>query len=229
MKFQFIVPFTTFSGKFRCPPAAFLFILVLVWLTGCTFVPDFPPSVPVSVPQNDLRGGASWYGHPFHGRKTSNGETFNMHAFTAAHRTLPFGSWVRVQRLDNGNSVDVRINDRGPFVDGRIIDLSRAAAGRLGILSSGVASVRLIPLRVPPAGSSQWFVLIGEFPNRNIAQAFAARMRRYSRKSKIIRGWNGNPRHYHVQLDGFRSKKSAVRLASRLRRKGYRAFIVRFR
>ncbi len=217
------------SGKFRSLSRPVLISLVLVWLTGCTFISGTPSGVPVSLPPGDLRGDASWYGHPFHGRKTSNGETFNMYALTAAHRTLPFGSRVRVQRLDNGNTVDVRINDRGPFIKGRVIDLSRRAAGRLGLLASGVAPVRLIPLSVPPAGPPEWFVLIGGFSNRNEAQAFATRMHRRTQQSRIRQGWNGNSRHYHVRLDGFRSKETAVHLASRLRRKGYGAFLVRYR
>ncbi len=215
------------SGKIKHLHRVFVFGLALVWLAGCSFVPRSPSSV--SLPSSDLRGDASWYGRPFHGRKTANGETYNMYAFTAAHRTLPFGSWVRVQRLDNGKTVDVRINDRGPFVNGRIIDLSRSAAGRLGILSAGVVRVRLIPLRILPARTTQWFVLIGEFSSRSEARAFAARMTTNTRKSRIIRGWNGNSGKYHVRLDGFRKKDSAERLASRLRRKGYGAYLVRHR
>jgi rare lipoprotein A len=88
-------------------------------------------------------GLASWYGGKFHGRLTSSGEVFNTNELTAAHRTLPFGTVVKVTNLDNGKSVLVKINDRGPFVDGRIIDLSRAAAVQLGMIDSGVAHVSL--------------------------------------------------------------------------------------
>lgn len=86
-------------------------------------------------------GVASWYGKQFHGRKTANGERFDMEALTAAHPNLPFGSWVRVRNLLNGRSVDVRINDRGPHIKRRIIDLSRAAARALGV--SGTDRVEL--------------------------------------------------------------------------------------
>lgn len=86
-------------------------------------------------------GLASWYGGKFHGRKTANGERFNQNALTAAHKTLPFGTRVRVTNVNNGRSVVVRINDRGPYVRGRVIDLSRAAASRIGV--SGVSRVRL--------------------------------------------------------------------------------------
>ncbi len=88
-------------------------------------------------------GKASYYADQFHGRKTANGETFNMNKLTAAHPSLPFGTWVRVTNLSNGKDVVVRINDRGPFVKGRIIDLSVHAATELGIIQSGTVKVKL--------------------------------------------------------------------------------------
>lgn len=95
----------------------------------------------------DETGKASWYGAKHHGKKTASGERFDQHALTAAHRTLPFGTRVRVTNLNNDRSVVVRINDRGPHVLGRIIDVSRKAAERLGMLGSGVAPVRVQSLR----------------------------------------------------------------------------------
>jgi rare lipoprotein A len=88
-------------------------------------------------------GLASWYGPRFHGKRTASGEIFNQHDFTAAHRTLPWGSKVKVTNTANGKSVEVRINDRGPFGRGRIIDLSRAAARALGMVGSGITTVRI--------------------------------------------------------------------------------------
>lgn len=90
------------------------------------------------------RGMASWYGPGFHGRRTASGESYDMHALTAAHPSLPFGTRVRVRSLKNGKEVDVRITDRGPFGKGRIIDLSRAAADALGMLGVGVHEVALL-------------------------------------------------------------------------------------
>lgn len=90
-----------------------------------------------------VQGMASWYGPGFHGNRTANGERFNQYDMTAAHRNLPFGTRVRVTNLHNGRSVVVRINDRGPFTGGRVIDLSKGAAQTLGVVSSGVAPVRL--------------------------------------------------------------------------------------
>ena len=91
-------------------------------------------------------GIASWYGRDFHGKLTSNGETYNMHAMTAAHKTLPMGTYVKVKRLDNGKETILRINDRGPFVSGRIIDLSYKAALNLGMENEGTARVKIVAL-----------------------------------------------------------------------------------
>ncbi|MDX1605704.1 MAG: septal ring lytic transglycosylase RlpA family protein [Candidatus Competibacterales bacterium] len=94
------------------------------------------------------RGVASWYGPKFHGRKTSSGTVYDMYAMTAAHKSLPIPTFVRVTRVDNGRSIVVRVNDRGPFVDDRIIDLSYAAAVKLGIVEHGTAEVEVVAL--PP-------------------------------------------------------------------------------
>jgi rare lipoprotein A len=95
----------------------------------------------------EQRGIASWYGTKFHGRPTSSGEVYNMHAMTAAHKTLPIPVYVHVKNLDNGRSAVVRVNDRGPFIDGRIIDLSYAAAKKLGVDGPGTAKVEISVLK----------------------------------------------------------------------------------
>lgn len=102
------------------------------------------------------QGIASWYGMKFHGHRTSNGEIYDVYKFTAAHKTLPLPSYVRVTRDDNGQSVIVRVNDRGPFHDGRIIDLSYAAAVRLGINKQGTARVTVEVVQPPAADSVRW-------------------------------------------------------------------------
>ena len=98
---------------------------------------------PKHQPNYDEVGLASWYGPGFHGRKTANGEKYDQNAMTAAHKTLPLPSWVKVTRIDNGKSIIVRVNDRGPFAKGRIIDLSAAAAKKLGTQKSGLKKVRV--------------------------------------------------------------------------------------
>jgi rare lipoprotein A len=112
-------------------PVKRICILILMAVAGSLFA------------ESEMQGVASWYGGKFHGRLTSNGEVFDTNELTAAHKSLPFGTMVKVMNLDNGRWVVVRINDRGPFVEGRVIDLSRAAADALCMLSSGVARVSL--------------------------------------------------------------------------------------
>ncbi|WP_041702085.1 septal ring lytic transglycosylase RlpA family protein [Prosthecochloris aestuarii] len=102
-----------------------------------------------------IEGKASYYADRFHGRLTANGERFNMHEMTAAHKSLPFGSMVRVTNLTNGKKVVVRINDRGPYIKGRIIDLSKGAAKEIGLIKKGVSKVKLEVYDGSDTGESQ--------------------------------------------------------------------------
>jgi rare lipoprotein A len=104
---------------------------------------NFPTPVEEAVPAWTQQGRVSWYGPGFHGRQTANGEIYDSNELTMAHRSLAFGSEVRVTNLQNGRSVVVRVNDRGPYVGGRIADLSHAAADRLDFVSDGVAPARI--------------------------------------------------------------------------------------
>lgn len=127
--------------------------VVALWLGSCQPAPRYQSVITrgsgsaETTNAASFEGEASYYAHKFHGRKTANGEIFDMHAMTAAHKTLPFGTLVRVTNLANQKSVEVRINDRGPFVRNRIIDLSLAAATKLDMLKSGTAHVRVEILR----------------------------------------------------------------------------------
>lgn len=129
---------------------AALVAAMLAVLAACSTVPDRggqePDEVSIATPPDaELgRGKASWYGQRFHGRRTASGERFDMNALTAAHRTLPFGTLVRVINTRNGRAVTVRINDRGPRIRSRIIDVSHAAAAALGLLQAGEAPVVLL-------------------------------------------------------------------------------------
>ena len=109
-------------------------------LGACSWVPTGVSHLDVGA---EDRGVASWYGESFHGKQAANGELFDMDGLTAAHRTLPLGSVVRVVNLVNGKHVHVRITDRGPYVNGRILDLSRGAAARIGMLTGGLSVVRV--------------------------------------------------------------------------------------
>jgi rare lipoprotein A len=131
-------------------PAAVLVLATATLLaSGCSLVTRPTPPPPFPEEGQVEMGIASWYGPGFHGRTTANGETFDQEAMTAAHKTLAFNTVVRVDNLDNGRSIRVRINDRGPFVDRRIIDLSRRAARDLGMLDAGVARVRVVVVQTP--------------------------------------------------------------------------------
>lgn len=119
-----------------------LFVLaMLVLLSSCA-----PYQARKTTPRYHAVGMASWYGPGFHGRKTSSGESYNQRDMTAAHRTLPFGSTIKVTNIDNGKACVVRINDRGPFIRGRIIDLSKAAAAEIDMIGTGTARVELASL-----------------------------------------------------------------------------------
>lgn len=134
-------------------------------------------------------GLASWYGPPYHNRRGSNGEVYNMHAMTAAHRTFPLGSIVRVTNLKTGNTALVRITDRGPFISGRILDLSLAAARKLDVWRPGVAEVRveLMESTAPPGSPGRWAVQIGGFPDEKVATRLANHLGRRYQTAKVLR------------------------------------------
>lgn len=111
----------------------------------------------LKVPSQTVVGTASWYGGTFHGRMTANGEIYNMYELTAAHKSLPFGSLLRVTNLSNEKKLFVRVNDRGPYIPGRILDLSYGAARELGMVDAGVRRVKievLSPKGFPPSNRS---------------------------------------------------------------------------
>jgi len=134
-------------------------------------------------------GMASWYGAPYHNRRGSNGELYDMHAMTAAHLTLPLGSIVRVTNLKTGNSAMVRITDRGPFVPGRILDLSLAAAKALDVYLPGTAKVRLEVLQAPASldTGGRWAVQIGSLTGQKEAAELAEHLQKRYQTAKVIK------------------------------------------
>ena len=140
-----------------------------------------------AVPLSTETGLASWYGAPYHNRRGSNGEIYNMNALTAAHRTLPLGSIVRVTNVKTGHTALVRITDRGPFVEGRILDVSYAAAKQLDIWQPGVARVKLEVMQTPtsPGTGGRWAVQIGSFEKQKDAAAMADHLARRYRTAKV--------------------------------------------
>ena len=211
--------------------AALACLILIAAGAGCRKRPARVPTPPAVVPPGEEIGIASWYGHPYHGRRTASGEVYDMEQYTAAHRTRPFGSWVRVHNLENGKWVDVRINDRGPFVDGRIIDLSRAAARAIGMLGAGTARVRLETIAPPePTGSggkeARYGVQVGAFRRRENAERLARRMeRRYG--TVAIRYRDGDPPVWRVIVGSWKDEHKARRAAGRMKGEGGRPFVVR--
>lgn len=133
-------------------------------------------------------GLASWYGPPYHNRRGSNGEVYNMHAMTAAHRTYPLGSIVRVTNLKTGDVALVRITDRGPFISGRVIDLSLAAAQKLDVYKPGVARVKveLMESSASAAAPGKWAVQIGGFPHEPAATKLADHLKRRYHTANVL-------------------------------------------
>ncbi len=133
-------------------------------------------------------GLASWYGPPYHNRRGSNGEIYNMHAMTAAHRTFPLGSIVRVTNVKTGSTVLVRITDRGPFIPGRVVDLSLAAAQKLDVWKPGIAKVKVELMQSPasPASPGKWAVQIGGFPRELAATKLADHLKRRYHTANVL-------------------------------------------
>ncbi|CAM2067136.1 putative endolytic peptidoglycan transglycosylase RlpA [Sulfidibacter corallicola] len=173
------------------------------------------------------KGTASWYGKPYHGRKTSNGETYNMHDLTAAHKTIPFGTVVKVINRDNDRWVYVRINDRGPFVRGRVIDLSHGAASKIGLIGTGTAPVKIYLAnrhyddwqaarkgpRVRPtrqAAEGYWTVQVGSFQEKKKAKAMLRRMESQFSQARMVSTDRG---FFRVQVGYFAHRGDALTFA----------------
>ncbi len=183
-------------------------------------------------------GRASWYGNPFHGRKTSNGETYDMHGMTAAHKTLPMNTQLLVKNLDNGREAVVRVNDRGPFVKGRIIDLSYAAAEALGMAENGTAPVHIVALGEAAsfrqgAGTverflphqdfnrGEFFVQIGAFTSRDNARRLVDKMLASGRKTVIQTYEEEGRTFYRVQVRAGTELDHAKQVESTLTAAGF--------
>jgi len=184
------------------------------------------------------RGIASWYGTKFHGRPTSSGEVYNMHAMTAAHKTLPIPVYVHVKNLDNGRSTVVRVNDRGPFIGGRIIDLSYAAAKKLGVDGPGTANVeisvlkqgerkptsvvRSIPLPVDIEPEVPLFIQMGSFSSHlNANNLVQSLVDADESSAKITQLQTDSGMYYRVRVGPLFDVDEANAILVRLRDKGF--------
>ena len=166
------------------------------------------------------RGVASWYGPGFHGNKTANGERYNMHHLTAAHRTLPLGSIAVVRSMTSGRKVTVRINDRGPFIRGRVLDLSLAGAKAIGMTGKGTDKIelRVVGYAPRPQGMGVLRVQVGAFSDPENARALFARARSEFPGGRIVRVDLPEGRLYRVQIGQFLREAEAEAAADRLDR-----------
>ncbi len=177
-----------------------------------------PAGTPGPHPNGSVEeGNASWYGAPFHGRRASNGEVYDMYKPTAAHRTLPFNTVVRVTNLGNGKSTVVRITDRGPFVDNRIIDLSYAAAREIESIGPGVVPVRLEILSAVDPTAGFFTVQIGAFRDRTNAERLRTRLS-VSYSPILIQEFDSpDGSYYRVRVGKVSGEDAAQQLGEQLR------------
>ena len=183
------------------------------------------------------KGLASWYGKKFHGRKTSNGETYNMYAMTAAHKTLPVNTWVSVHNLENNRKIVVRINDRGPFVRGRIIDLSYTGAKRIGIVGPGTARVKItalgqatsyskktkIPVSFKPVNywKGNFTVQVGAFKEKTNALNYKFKLSKTYKNAHIVIYKDYRGIFYRVRIGRFTNVKDADRFTEKIINQGF--------
>lgn len=206
---------------FFCGAALFL----IAEFSACTHTPR----------DKDGTWTASWYGEPFHGRKTASGETYNMYGLSAAHKHLPFGTRLHVTNPQNGKSTVVTINDRGPFVRGRDLDLSLGAARALDMIEDGVI---LVDVRVLKSDSSytreyaneaQGFaVQVASFSDRNAAQRLQAQLKQAYSDARITTVQSGGKTYYRILVGSFSTRAAAETEVNRLRSSGYSPLIREF-
>ena len=174
-------------------------------------------------------GIASWYGKDFHGKKTANGEIYDMHGMTAAHKLLPFGTKVKVTNRENGKSIVVRINDRGPFVANRVIDLTRTGAERIGMIAKGTAPVTLETMGSVPGLkdgdlAGRFYVQVGAFANKSNAEGLVAKLRREGKGARTYYADQVN--FWRVQAGPYSSLVHAEQAADTMQQEYPNNFVV---
>jgi len=258
VRFRFRGLFQSFSsdkipGRFRTLRCAFLahVLFVAFALSGCShhkYVQPQPAPIPAAPPETTVpkkpaattpqppasssgyseEGVASWYGEPFQGHRTSNGEIYDMYLFTAAHRTLPFGAVLRVTNLSNGKQTEVRINDRGPFVANRVIDLSLSAARAIDMVGPGTAQVRLEMTSGPNPSVGFFGVQVGAFLVQENAGNLRDRLAANFSPVNVVPYDSPNGIFYRVRVGRARTEQEAGQIADQLRQSGQaNTFVVR--
>jgi rare lipoprotein A len=208
-----------------------LLIPVLLLLAACArTVTVTPPSPPLAGAEET--GAASWYGHPYHGRRTASGEVYDMNDLTAAHRSLPLGTRLMVTNLDTGQAVEVRVNDRGPLVEDRILDLSYAAARLIGADRLGVIPVRLRILAPGPASSPSarpagaFAIQVGAFASRARAESLREALTLDGDVATITEAEVWGDTFFRVRMGPYPDREAARAAAQRLAGRGHRPVVV---
>lgn len=242
---------SSLSGNTPLPRNTCVLILILLLLLSVAVTPALAKKQPRTqspyvinnkryypIPSSDgfqQRGLASWYGRDFHGRKTSNGEIYNMHAMTAAHKVLPMNTMLLVKNMENGRKTVVRVNDRGPFVRGRVIDLSYKAAKKLGVVKKGTAHVQLVALAegtvlhegeaptlvYPDLSAGEFYVQIGAFARKINAVKLQKRFADAGHATVIQKYVGPGAVLYRVQVYAGRTLEIAKRAEQALLDHGY--------
>jgi rare lipoprotein A len=177
------------------------------------------------VPKGVQYGIASWYGKDFHGKPTSSGEIYDMYQLTCAHNTLPLGTMVMVTNMENGKSVELKVNDRGPFVKDRIIDLSYAAAQMIGMYEKGIANVKVEAIG-PLIEQIQLFTLqVGSFVDEANAQRLADQLRKGFENVHVTTIETPTQKYHRVRVGQFETRESALSTAEKLSQMGFKVLV----
>ncbi len=201
-------------------------------VTGVRKAPPSPQDQKIAYAKVEKReskgvqyGVASWYGPDFHGKPTSSGEIYDMYQLTCAHNTLPLGTMVIVTNLENGKSLELKVNDRGPFAKDRIIDLSYAAASILGVYEKGTAQVKVETIG-PWIDEVQRLTLqVASFTDENNAQRLAEQLRRDFNDVYVATVETSTQKYHRVRVGQFEERDSALRTAERLSQMGYSVLV----
>ncbi len=170
-------------------------------------------------------GVASWYGGEFHGRATSSGEVYDMYQLTCAHNTLPLGTTVMVTNLENGRSLELKVNDRGPFVKERIIDVSYSAAQMLGMWEKGTASVKVEVINLAIEPVLRFTLQVGSFTDETKARSLAEQLRRSFENVYVATVETLTEKYYRVRIGQFDTRDAALTIAEKLSQMGFKVLV----
>ena len=210
-------------------------IIVFFLMTACAperrvvYERRMPPAEKREIKKGESRepqyGVASWYGSDFHGRATSSGEVYDMYQLTCAHQTLPLGTMVMVTNVENGKSLELKVNDRGPFVKERIIDVSYAAARMLGMWEKGTASVKVEVIGSAPELVQRFTLQVGSFVDETNAQRLAEQLQRNFDNVSVTTLETQTQKYHRVRVGQFDTRESALITAEKLSQMGFNVMV----